>query len=130
MCETLRGCRNWQSLPDSFRHLANLRELWLGSRPKENPLIAVPASLRFCTKLETLGLTGCQLPSIPDWIGELAGLRALFLDRNHLTQLPESLLQLHSLDSLSLGLNPLEPELTAAGRKGVDAVRRYCSVLF
>lgn len=57
--------------------------------------------------------------------GQLPHLKEVHLGRNQLTDLPESLENLNNLTKLDLGQNPLNPELAAAYREGLDAVKRY-----
>jgi hypothetical protein len=77
------------------------------------------------TKIEELAFARTQLRSLPDWLSELNALRKIALTESHLTSLPVSLAQLPSLILIMLDNNPLNPELAAAYKEGLDAVRRY-----
>jgi hypothetical protein len=65
------------------------------------------------------------LQNLPVSIGELTNLEYLYLYENHLTDLPLSLSQLEHLESLNLDENPLNPELAAAYKEGLGAVKAY-----
>lgn len=75
--------------------------------------------------LERLEASGCQLSLIPPWLAELPVLRKLGLKRNNISDLPSSLSQLELLRELNLDDNPLNPELAAAYKEGLDAVKAY-----
>ena len=70
-------------------------------------------------------MTGCQFDSVPDWLGELKNLSVLQLEGNRLKDLPTSLGGLGRLVDIELKNNPLNPELDAAYKEGLDAVKRY-----
>lgn len=57
--------------------------------------------------MQSLDLSGNQLTSLPESLGQLVGLQSLYLSGNRLTSLPESLGQLASLQSLNLSFNQL-----------------------
>ncbi len=52
-------------------------------------------------------------------------LETLHVDSNQLTDIPPSLGQLPNLNYLNLSNDPLNPELAAAHKEGLDAVKRY-----
>jgi hypothetical protein len=52
-------------------------------------------------------------------------LKELWLSGNLLSDLPSSLAQLEHLEKLALDDNPLNPELAAAYKQGIDAVKAY-----
>ncbi|MHC4521284.1 MAG: COR domain-containing protein, partial [Planctomycetota bacterium] len=56
---------------------------------------------------------------------ELKELRYIRLGENRLVDLPASLRKLKKLERLDLTGNPLNPELAAADREGVDAIKAY-----
>ena len=89
------------------------------------PLKRLPDYLKGLGKLNSLGLDQCELASLPDWLPELTELKRLFLRENSLKDLPPSLSQLEHLEKLALDGNPLTPELAAAYKEGLDAVKRY-----
>jgi hypothetical protein len=65
--------------------------------------------------LETLKLAECDLQELPDAIGNLAGLRDLYLYKNRLTSLPASIGRLTSLVVLHVSRNALESFPTSIG---------------
>jgi len=108
-------------LPESMGQLTQLRTLSLAN----NQLTALPEWLGQLTQLKTLSLANHQLTALPESMGQLTQLQYLSLDNNQLTALPESMGQLTQLQMLSLLNNPLNPELAAAYKEGLDAVKRY-----
>jgi len=62
---------------------------------------------------------------LPASIGLLSKLTWLDISKNQLTDLPVSLAQLKHLEKLYLEGNPLNPELDAAYKQGLDAVKAY-----
>lgn len=108
------------SLPESLGLLRQMVWLYL-----DNPIREVPIWLRQFSQLKVLAIGSSQLTHVPDWIGELHQVEVLYLQDNLLTDLPASLAQLEHLGALDLGGNPLNPELAAAYKEGLDAVKRY-----
>jgi hypothetical protein len=138
------GSNRLASLPQSLGRLAKLQQLQIGG----NQFGEIPEVLRVLSQLKELYLYDIQLKSIPDWIfelrsleklslmndqltdlpspvGHLTHLNWLYLLDNRLTDLPSSLAQLEHLEVLILANNPLNPELAAAYKEGLDAVKRY-----
>ncbi|MGA2797882.1 MAG: COR domain-containing protein [Thermoguttaceae bacterium] len=113
------------SLPESLRQLTQLE--WLDIRGTY--LTSLPEWLGRLTQLQTLNLSDNQLTSLPEWLSNLSQLEDLLLGQNQLTALPESLGRLTNLKSLYLNDNPLNLELAAAYKEGVDAVKRYLKEL-
>jgi len=111
-------------LPESLGELHNLKRIYLG-QSRGNPLISFPECLRQLTGIEALVANDCQLKSLPEWIGELRALERLELSRNQLLDVPIRLRELDALERLKLDDNPLNPELNAAYKEGLDAVKRY-----
>ncbi|MHC4880073.1 MAG: leucine-rich repeat domain-containing protein [Planctomycetota bacterium] len=112
-------------LPKSVANLQNLRELSVGKGMGGNPLGQLPDCIRGLIHLDELNANDCELTSIPDWIGELVALRELYIPNNQLKTLPASLARLEQLRELAVGKNPLNPELIAANKQGIDAVKAY-----
>ena len=108
-------------LPEWLGGLSQLRELGLSG----NGLTALPEWLGGLSQLQTLDLSRNGLTALPEWLGGLSQLRVLELNVNRLTDLPSTLGQLGELQSLNLDDNPLNPELAAAYKEGLDAVKRY-----
>jgi len=92
---------NLTSLPDSLGRLARLKRLYLGV-DTGNPLKVLPACICGVHSLERLDCTDCQLTELPAWVARL-----------------------ECLQMLDLGKNPLNPELAAAYKEGLGAVKRY-----
>jgi Leucine-rich repeat (LRR) protein len=134
------------TLPDSFRELKihDLLELFgnrfrllpnlpdakvilfgASGKGNGNPLKELPPRIRSLERLTTLTAWQCELSSLPDWLGEVATLESINLSHNQLSDLPPSLLRLKNWNSLQIEDNPLSPELAAASKEGLDAVKRY-----
>ena len=109
------------SLPDSFIRLDKLDALYVG----KNNFAEVPEIIQKTKKISYLEIQSLNIESLPEWIGTLDNLRGLSSGANRLTDLPPSLAQLEHLTSLSLDNNPLNPELAAAYKQGLDAVKAY-----
>ncbi len=90
-----------KSLPKSIVKLSNLTKLYLGVSDG-NPIDNLPDSFERLSNLEILDCTNCQF-----------------------NDLPSSLTQLENLTVLNLRSNPLNPELDAAHKNGLDAVKAY-----
>ena len=102
----------------------SLRRLVLGYIIGGNPIRALPDDIRLLS-LRELCLANCQLTYVPDWIGDIEGLTELDLRNNRLNDLPPSVANLDQLSELNLTENPLNPELAAAYKEGLYAVKRY-----
>ena len=80
-----------------------------------------------------LSVSGNKLTQLPESLGNLLELRELRIGMNsdgggnNLTDLPASLGKLTKWDQFSFDRNPLNPELAAAAKEGLDAVKRYLS---
>lgn len=109
------------TLPESLGQLTQLRTLNL----RNNKLTTLPESIGELTQLIVLYLNGNQLVALPESIGQLTKLQSLNLENNNLTDLPLSLARLNNLTTLSLNYNPLNPELAAASKEGLEAVMRF-----
>ncbi|HEX5719144.1 MAG TPA: ADP-ribosylation factor-like protein, partial [Thermoanaerobaculia bacterium] len=109
------------SLPESLAQLKSLLSLNLSS----DQLTSLPEWFGQITGLKTLDLSGNRLASLPESLGQLTSLEWLDLSSNQLAYLPESLAQLGQLSALRLTNNPLNPELAAAYKEGLEAIRRY-----
>jgi Leucine-rich repeat (LRR) protein len=112
-------------LPSEFAQLTKLRDLRLGTEGSGNPLIQFPPEIKQFTELRLLGLSNCNLKSIPVWIEHLTQLQSLSLDYNQLTSLPTSLARLEKLETLELKGNPLNPALRSVYEGGISALRSY-----
>ncbi|MDT4953465.1 MAG: hypothetical protein QOJ02_1603 [Acidobacteriota bacterium] len=115
------GDNSLRALPESLGQLINLQGLLLNL----NPLSFLPESLSHLTNLKDIYAGGCQLSSLPQSLGQLTQLRSLEVWGNRLSSMPESLAQLKHLREINLDNNPLSPELAAAYKEGIDAVKRY-----
>jgi len=129
--ETLGGLKQLQSLslhinqlmalPDSLGQLTKLKELLL----YDNQLKVLPDGLIKLINLEMLTLNRNQLKILPDWLGDLSQLRGLYLIENNLADIPFSIAKLDQLINLNLEGNPLNPELGAANKEGLYAIKAY-----
>ena len=119
------GGMNLQVLPDSLRNLSRIKNLYIWG----NPLTRVPDWVYDLTTLETLNMNSIEISELPEEIGHLRSLKSLLLEGNGLNELPISLTQLEHLDTLELNKNPLNPELAAAYKEGLKAVKRYLTEL-
>ncbi|MDX2217385.1 MAG: COR domain-containing protein [Oculatellaceae cyanobacterium bins.114] len=95
-----------------------------------NELRRIPPEIGQLKKLKVLEIGveivgGNLLNSLPEEIGLLSELESLRLDRNELTTLPNSLSYLHKLKTLNLAKNPLNPDVAAAYKQGIEAVMQY-----
>jgi Leucine-rich repeat (LRR) protein/GTPase SAR1 family protein len=112
-------------LPDSIGELSSLGVLHLGESPGGNPLRQFPACLRKLRGLVRLDVRSCGLEAVPQWLDELEKLQWLGLADNSLSDIPASIRTLQKLRQLVLKGNPLNPDLAAAYKEGIDAVKRY-----
>jgi hypothetical protein len=108
-------------LPESIARLESLKLLSLGA----NRLKEVPMTISKLRSLLELALGDNDFVDLPDWLGELFRLKELRLQNNRITDIPASFAQLERLKHLDLDDNPLNPELVAAYKEGLDAVKRY-----
>jgi len=108
------------SLPASLAKLTNIETLRISDNIGE-----LPEWIRHFRKLDVLWLEGCGLRKVPDWIGDLTELSYLTLYDNKLEELPNSIARLERLKKFSINKNPLNPELAAANKEGIEAVKRY-----
>ncbi len=108
-------------LPERLEQLTQLQTLNLSN----NRLTTLPECLGQLTQVNSLELSGNQLAILPEWLGQLTQLKLLDLSFNKLTDLPPSLAQLEHLETLNLDNTSLNPELAAAYKQGLDAVKAY-----
>lgn len=108
-------------LPDWLGEFTELQTLYLSS----NKLVRLPISLNKLIKLKKLYLFDNRITVLPKSLEQLARLHTLILSGNQLTELPLSLAQLAYLKYLDLDNNPLNPELAAAYKQGLKAVKVY-----
>ncbi len=115
------GFNRLTALPEWFSQLSQLRSLIL----QTNELRSLPEWICQLTHLRYIDLYNTQLTSLPESLGLLSELKELGVDYNKLVLVPESLGQLEHLQKLDLTGNPLNPELAAAYKEGIVAVKRY-----
>lgn len=108
-------------LPEWLGQLTQLKSLNINNKQ----LSALPESLGQLKRLNSLNIRGTQLTTMPEFLGQLTQLESLNISNNKLTTLPESLGKLQHLTKLNLKDNPLDPELDAANKEGIGAVKRY-----
>ncbi|MEQ1905986.1 MAG: COR domain-containing protein, partial [Pirellulaceae bacterium] len=109
------------TLPKEIGNLLQLTELHL----YDNCFTTLPKEIGLLPNLTTIGLHNNQLTRLPSEIGQLLKLKTLDLDNNLLTTLPTEIGQLLNLKTLQLRANPLTPELSAACKEGLAAVKAY-----
>lgn len=73
----------------------------------------------------TLYLPEMGLTRIPEKIARLSQVRDINLRGNQITDIPVVIAQLSQLRWLNLDRNPLNPDLSAAYKQGLEAVREY-----
>lgn len=139
-------------LPNGLDQLTKLESLDIGG----NQLAALPHYLARFTHLRTFRFEGNRLTSVPEWIERLANLEVIWIGEGRegnpvkrlpdvfgsmpnlrvlrasacqLTELPISVSHAGQLGTLELEDNPLHPELAAAYKEGIDAVKRYLQEL-
>jgi hypothetical protein len=88
-------------------------------------LSELPASIASVSNLVHLDLSGNKLVRLSPALGELKSLESVFLDSNNISDLPASISGLNRLIRLNLDCNPLNPELAATYKEGLDAMKRY-----
>ncbi|HLO17397.1 MAG TPA: COR domain-containing protein [Anaerolineales bacterium] len=132
-------------LPEWLERLVQLETLDLAS----NHFTILSDSLKQLNQLQSLDLSNNQLTTLPEWLGQLKKLYRLIVNYNQLSDLPDSLAKLDNLrelqlrydswaerqrtlstktsyeDNANLEDNPLNPELAAAYKEGLEAVKTY-----
>lgn len=111
------------------RHRSGINEFYL----RNMRLTEIPETIGQLVHLEKLDIGGDyyskemnnRLTALPPSIGNLRQLKWLDVSNNLLADLPDSLVQLKQLIKLNLDGNPLNPELAAAYKHGIDAVKAY-----
>lgn len=79
----LTNCASLMELPESVGQLTSLEDLVLRGAYG----VSLPPTLgNLSDDLQNLYLTGIGLETLPEWVGELAGLRSLVLDDNALEE--------------------------------------------
>lgn len=81
---------NITSLPNEISELSELKELWL----QHNPLITIPVSLSFCSKLEIIDLKFTKIIELPS---ELCNLKKLYELNYENTPFSEYILQRYEI---------------------------------
>ena len=115
------AANNLTGLPNESGEISKLEQLVLSG----NPLGQVPQCIRKLNRLFFFQASDCNLEAIPDWLGEMENLKQVYFERNKLSDIPATLGQLKSLKEFYLSENPLNPELAAAYKEGLYAVKRY-----
>jgi hypothetical protein len=116
-----------RKVPGEIGSLTKLRKLYLYN----NNLETLPPEIGELAHLEELDIGGAgpikgnPLKTVPEEIGRLKSLRLLGLNQCQIADLPSSLAKLEHLEELGLNENPLNPELAAAYKEGLDAVKSY-----
>jgi hypothetical protein len=112
-------------IPQSIAQLSNLQELVL----TKNNIAVLPPEIGELSNLIYLclgfALGGNPITELPDFFDRLSNLNDLTARNCRLTSLPPSLSLASALKRLDLEGNPLNPEVAAAYKEGLDAVKRY-----
>ncbi len=109
-------------IPKAIANLTQLQELYLFS----NQITEIPEAIANLTQLKTLDLSFNQIAKIPASLASLTQLQRLSLSSNQITEIPEAIASLlNHLQYLDLSANPLNPDLAAAYREGIEAVMQY-----
>ncbi|MBI5165342.1 MAG: leucine-rich repeat domain-containing protein [Magnetospirillum sp.] len=87
--------------------------------------LAQLSDLRSMKSLSYLAIARCGLEALPDWVGEMPGLRSLSLFDNKLTTLPPALADLGDHLVLHLAANPLAPPLNVLAKQGTKPLFAY-----
>src|SRR5574341_419688 len=107
------------------------KELDLSNYGKDKPKLSeLPESLGQLTELLKLELHYNKLTALPESLGQLMELHKLDISYNKLTDIPGSVIGLKNFYEVvyhndSITGNPLNPELRAAYKQGLDAVKAY-----
>lgn len=109
------------TLPSCVRRLKNLKELWV-TRCNLTELPYWLCELREADRIEA---RGNHLTTLPSSIGELAKLKWFAVNTNHLNDIPASFAHFSDLMTIQLDENPLNPELDAAYKQGIEALKEY-----
>ena len=109
------------TLPEWIAKLESLKLL----RAEVNKLRSIPQSFVALCNLEEFDFQVNQFESLPEWLTRLPKLATLDFWRNSIVELPEFIAELKQLERIELDGNPLNPELAAAYKEGLDAVKRY-----
>jgi hypothetical protein len=114
-----------QGLPEELSQLDTLEELYISA--VSHPQYTIPEPILRLGNLRRLTGNLIKIKEIPPSISQLTKLEALELRSNQLTDIPKELGTLKHLNSLMLYNNPLNPELAAAYKEGLGAVKAYLS---
>lgn len=115
------GGNNLIELPSTWNRLHNIQNLYVWG----NPFREIPTWLYDLEKLNLLNLGATNLTELPERISDFPNLSSLILYQNSLVDIPQSLINLKHLDYLNLDENPLNSELAAAYKDGLDSVKTY-----
>jgi GTPase SAR1 family protein len=103
-----------------------LVELDLGNYGENKPkLTELPETIGQLTELRALNIPYNQLTTLPESIAQLTRLEEMNLSNNQLADIPSFFVQFTNLRFLNLNDNPLNPELAAAYKQGLNAVKAY-----
>jgi hypothetical protein len=112
-------------VPCGLENLSSLKFLVLTTLNNTNRFRVMPDFIRHLRQLEELVIEDWKLSELPTWLGELVHLKKIRLMNNRIADLPSSMAALEHLTEISIANNPLNPELAAAEREGLDAVIRF-----
>ncbi len=93
------GFNRLSEIPDALSNMPNLEILMINGNSK---IAEINPSLRSCSKLDHLELSGANLRKIPSWISKLEHLRYLNLNSNSFQTFPVSICAIPNLEVLLL----------------------------
>jgi len=117
---------NASAIPIWLVRLPNLQCLGIGDfRCSDYPISELPSLLKGLKDIRKFNAIGCSLTELPEWLGEFTNLEEIYLQRNPLIDLPASFGKLRLLTEIVLDSDHLHPDLSAAYKQGIEAVKQY-----
>lgn len=132
-----------QTVPDSIRHLTQLKHLRLGSlklnhlpdwisdwdlesfSAPSNSLRELPDSLSKLKNLRHLNLSWNPLGQIPEWVFHSTSLENLHMRSCQIREIPKDILRPPRLKYIDVAINAIESPPWEVAKRGLDAIRDY-----